>query len=102
MALLQIPLERLLLETDAPDGKPRLGDPYQEKLVYLQAQNNATEQDLNHPVNIRCVFGMIAVSNAAFLCQVPPSQTQTVTNSAVADAMQTDIQLVIGVSDDAA
>ena len=52
---LQISLERLLLETDAPDGKPRLGDPYQEKLVDLVAQNNSTEQDMNHPANIRYV-----------------------------------------------
>ena len=52
---LQISLERLLLETDAPDGKPRLGDPYQEKLVDLVAQNDSTEQDLNHPANIRYV-----------------------------------------------
>ena len=50
----QISLERLLLETDAPDGKPRLGEPYQEKLIDLEAQNDSTEQDLNHPANIRC------------------------------------------------
>ena len=53
---LQIPLARLLLETDAPDGKPRLGEPYHEKLVGLEAQNDLTEQDLNHPANIRCVL----------------------------------------------
>lgn len=74
---LQIPLERLLLETDAPDGKPWLGEPYQRKLVDLQAQNNSPEQGLNHPVNIRCV-GVIAVQDAALLRQVLNTQTKTV------------------------
>ena len=52
---LQIPLELLLLETDAPDGKPRLDEPYQANLVHLQTQSKSSEQDLNHPANIRCV-----------------------------------------------
>lgn len=52
---LQVPLNRLLLETDAPDGKPRLGEPYQQKLFSIQGQTNSNEQELNHPANIRCV-----------------------------------------------
>ena len=50
---LQIPLERLLLETDAPDGRPRLGDPYQERLLNVQSQDGTENQELNHPANIR-------------------------------------------------
>ena len=50
---LQIPLERLLLETDAPDGRPCLGDPYQERLLTVQSQDGTENQELNHPANIR-------------------------------------------------
>ena len=53
MTALQIPLERLLLETDAPDGRPRLGDPYQERLLNVQSQDGTKDQELNHPANIR-------------------------------------------------
>jgi Tat protein secretion system quality control protein TatD with DNase activity len=52
----QIPLERLLLETDAPDGRPRLGDvwgTYQEQLLNFQSQDGTEDQELNHPANIR-------------------------------------------------
>lgn len=52
---LQVPLKRLLLETDAPDGKPRLGEPYQQKLFSFQRQDKSNEKELNHPTNIRCV-----------------------------------------------
>ena len=52
---LQIPLRQLLLETDAPDGKPRLDEPYQANLIDLQSHSKSSEQDLNHPANIRCV-----------------------------------------------
>ncbi len=53
MTALQIPLERLLLETDAPDGRPRLGSPYQERLLNIQSQGGAADEELNHPANIR-------------------------------------------------
>jgi Tat protein secretion system quality control protein TatD with DNase activity len=53
MTALQIPLERLLLETDAPDGRPRLGDPYQERLLNVQSQDGTEDPELNHPANIR-------------------------------------------------
>lgn len=52
---LQVPLERLLLETDAPDGKPHLGEPYQQNLLSFQGQGDSNQHDLNHPANIRCV-----------------------------------------------
>ena len=52
---MQVPLERLLLETDAPDGKPRLGQPYKEKLRGLPTQSQGDDDGLNHPVNIRSV-----------------------------------------------
>lgn len=48
-----MPLDRLLLETDAPDGKPRLGQPYKEKLRELPTHRQQDDEGLNHPVNIR-------------------------------------------------
>ena len=47
--LTQIPLDRFLLETDAPDGKPKL-----DGLLSLEA-GHPDEKDvqLNHPGNIR-------------------------------------------------
>ncbi|KAL0020598.1 hypothetical protein WJX77_009472 [Trebouxia sp. C0004] len=56
----KIPLERLLLETDAPDGRPRLGDPYQERLLNLQSQDGTEDQELNHPANIRVMLELLA------------------------------------------
>lgn len=53
MTALQIPLERLLLETDAPDGRPCFGDPYQQRLLNVQSQDGTEDQELNHPANIR-------------------------------------------------
>lgn len=56
----KIPLERLLLETDAPDGRPRLGDPYQERLLNVQSQDGTENQELNHPANIRVMLELLA------------------------------------------
>ena len=53
---MQIPLDRLLLETDAPDGRPRLGEPYDRNLVDLEEEGDESKGQLNHPANIRCGF----------------------------------------------
>lgn len=51
---MQIPLDRLLLETDAPDGRPRLDEPYQQRLHSLADDPDPNEQNrANHPANIR-------------------------------------------------
>ena len=51
---MQIPLYRLLLETDAPDGKPRLGEPYQERMHSVASERGGEEENsLNHPAKIR-------------------------------------------------
>lgn len=52
---MQVPLNRLLLETDAPDGRPQLGAAYQDKLFSVQQQDSTEDQELNHPANIRHV-----------------------------------------------
>lgn len=50
---MQIPLDRLLLETDAPDGRPRLGEPYQERLLSTADKQEDDQNVSNHPANIR-------------------------------------------------
>ena len=51
---MQIPLDRLLLETDAPDGKPRLDEPYKQRMHSVVSEGGNEEQNsLNHPANIR-------------------------------------------------
>ncbi|KAL3138174.1 hypothetical protein ABBQ38_005399 [Trebouxia sp. C0009 RCD-2024] len=56
----RVPLKRLLLETDAPDGKPRLGEPYQQKLFSFQRQDKSNEKELNHPTNISVMLELLA------------------------------------------
>ena len=53
---LQVPLGRLLLETDAPEGRPRLGEPYESRLKGVKSQSGSDGEGLNHPVNIRFVL----------------------------------------------
>jgi Tat protein secretion system quality control protein TatD with DNase activity len=51
--VLKIPLERLLLETDAPDGKPHsMGDLEMD----LADPSPDSARKLNHPANIRFAF----------------------------------------------
>lgn len=50
---MQVPLDRLLLETDAPDGRPRLEDQDQHKLWSVHSEHGPDDQQLNHPANIR-------------------------------------------------
>lgn len=56
----RVPLERLLLETDAPDGKPHLGEPYQQNLLSFQGQGDSNQHDLNHPANISVMLELLA------------------------------------------
>lgn len=52
--MVQVPLNRLLLETDAPDGRPRLGEPYDDKLLDIGQEQGENCAQLNCPANIRC------------------------------------------------
>lgn len=55
--LREIPLERLLLETDAPDGKPHsMGDLEMD----LADPSPDSARKLNHPANIRLVLNFVA------------------------------------------
>lgn len=56
----KVPLNRLLLETDAPDGRPQLGAAYQDKLFSVQQQDSTEDQELNHPANIRVMLELLA------------------------------------------
>ena len=49
----QIPDERLLLETDAPDGRPKADE---EQLADLKAAEDDSST-MNHPANIRYLRG---------------------------------------------
>ena len=50
----QIPLDRLLFETDAPDGVPKADDLVQvPRSSAADATNASSRQQLNHPANIR-------------------------------------------------
>ena len=51
---MQIPLDRLLLETDAPDGVPKADDLVQvPQSPAVDAKDASSPQQLNHPANIR-------------------------------------------------
>jgi Tat protein secretion system quality control protein TatD with DNase activity len=55
----QVPLDRLLLETDAPDGLPRLPEDQSSRLICPVAcpatsdDDGSPREELNHPGNIR-------------------------------------------------
>ena len=55
----QVPLDRLLLETDSPDGLPAL----QRRQGLAQGLVTAAGTDgngcLNHPANLRCALPLI-------------------------------------------
>lgn len=59
---MQIPLDRLLLETDAPDGRPSLNEPYSTRLHSMaEAPQGAEQSKSNHPANIRYVLERVTV-----------------------------------------
>lgn len=56
-----VPLERLLLETDAPDGLLENGDP-DLILVPASPEAQAPQERLNHPANIRSILKVVAAT----------------------------------------
>ena len=52
----QVPLDRLLLETDSPDGLPALLTRHTAKQEVLTVPGSDRNEDGNHPANIRCIF----------------------------------------------
>ncbi|VFQ89012.1 unnamed protein product [Cuscuta campestris] len=52
-----VPLERILLETDAPDGFPTLCNSLEDALVLTE---EGSEERLNHPANIKAVLDYVA------------------------------------------
>lgn len=49
----QVPPERLLLETDAPDGLPKLASPDMVRQLKQGSPSNANGEASNHPSNLR-------------------------------------------------
>lgn len=88
--LQEVPLDRMLLETDAPDGLPKL-DP--SSLMWIPGDANApvegsddikdknlTSQALNHPANIKSVLNYIS--------SISGMEEEIVASAAYSNAMQ--------------
>eukprot|EP00884_Botryococcus_braunii_P022384 jgi/Botrbrau1/882/Bobra.0167s0007.1 len=58
--LQQVPLDRLLLETDSPDGLPKLSEEEQKRLPRDSWCSELYQQGLNQPSNIRFVLERVA------------------------------------------
>ena len=53
-AAAQVPLDRLLLETDSPDGLPALQRRQTSEQEILTVHGSDGDEAGNHPANIRC------------------------------------------------